>query len=137
MWEHVDDIPQYIASFNLGSNFAKATIVVYPANLFASLFNHTDEEILTLFAMTKEAFINSDEEKAKQCWEYERKLTKKCDHIVETLAKGNLTVNEAVTFTLIARYFKRIAAHLTNIATSVILPISDLDYFDEDRRNEE
>jgi hypothetical protein len=36
-----------------------------------------------------------------------------------------------------ARYFKRIAAHLTNIATSVILPLTDLDYFDERRSEDE
>ena len=47
------------------------------------------------------------------------------------MAHGNLSVNEAVCFTLTARHFKRLAAHLTNIATSVILPLSELDYFDE------
>jgi phosphate uptake regulator len=49
------------------------------------------------------------------------------------LAKSEMSVNEAVCFTLIARYFKRIVAHLVNIATSVVLPLSDLDYFDEKR----
>ena len=53
--------------------------------------------------------------------------------IIEELAKSNLSTNEAVCFTLMARYYKRIAAHLTNIATSVILPLTDLDYFDERR----
>jgi len=42
----------------------------------------------------------------------------------------------AVCFALIAKHFKRIVAHLVNIATSVILPLSDLDYFDERRKNE-
>ena len=105
--------------------------------LFSSLFNHTDNEILTLFTATKDAFMNSNEKKAKECWVIERKILKKCDTTIEKLAKSNLAVNEAVCFTLIARYFKRISAHLTNIATSVILPISDLDYFDEDRRKED
>lgn len=101
---------------------------------FSELFEKMDEEILTLFSVTKEAFINSDEAKAKLSWEYERKIVKNCDHIVEKLAKSSLSVNQAVSFTLIARYFKRTAAHLANIATSIILPISDLDYFDERRK---
>jgi len=42
----------------------------------------------------------------------------------------------AICFALVARHFKRIVAHLVNIATSVVLPYSDLDYFDE-RRNED
>ena len=98
---------------------------------FTSLFDDMDQQIMTLFAATKEAFINSDEEKAKLSWEYEVKIVKGCDQIVEKLAKSSLSVNEAVCFTLIARYCKRIAAHLANIATSVILPLTDLDYFDE------
>lgn len=103
---------------------------------FSQLFEKIDEEILALFSATKEAFINSDEAKAKLSWEYERKIGKNCDHIVEKLARSNLSVNQAVSFTLIARYFKRTAAHLANIATSVILPISDLDYFDERRKED-
>jgi len=106
-------------------------------NLFSSLFNHTDEEELALITINKKAFINPEKAKAKQCWEFERKIVKECDGIIEKLAKGDLGVNEAVCFALIARYFKRTAAHLTNIATSVILPISELDYFDEDRRKED
>lgn len=104
---------------------------------FAQLFENMDGEIAALFESSKEAFIKSDGAKAKLSWEYERKIVRKCDRIIEKLAKSNLSVNEAVCFTLIARYFKRLAAHLSNIATSVILPISDLDYFDEKRRNEE
>lgn len=51
--------------------------------------------------------------------------------VTELLAQSNLSVNQAVCFTLIARHFKRIVAHLVNIVTSVVLPLSDLDYFDE------
>lgn len=101
---------------------------------FISLFEKMDEEILTLFSATKEAFIKSDEAKAKLSWQYERKIAKNCDQLVVKLSKSNLSVNEAVCFTLIARYFKRLTAHLANIATSVILPLSDLDYFDERRK---
>ena len=59
-----------------------------------------------------------------------------CDKIVEQLVHSDLSVNEAVCFTLIARHFKRIVAHLVNIATSVVLPLSELDYFDERRAND-
>jgi phosphate uptake regulator len=102
---------------------------------FSGLFEKMDEQILALFSATKEAFIKSDEGKATLAWDYERKIVKKCDGIIEKLARDDISVNEAVCFTLIARYFKRTAAHLANIATSVILPITDLDYFDEKRRS--
>jgi phosphate uptake regulator len=70
-------------------------------------------------------------------WDYETKIAKKCDAIIQEVAKSNLSVNEAVAYALIARHFKRICAHLANIATSVVLPLSDLDYYDEKRLEKE
>ena len=64
----------------------------------------------------------------------ENKIAKECDKIIEKVATSKLSVNEAVCFALIARHYKRLVAHLSNIATSVVLPISDLDYFDERRK---
>ncbi len=103
------------------------------AQVFSRYFNGMDEEIAALFKLTKEAFGESDEEKAQMAWGYENKIAKWCDNVVTELARSDLSVNEAVCFTLVARYFKRVVAHLVNIATSVVLPLSDLDYFDEKR----
>lgn len=100
---------------------------------YLKLFNNVENEISELFEQTKKAFIESDEEKAKNSWGYKREISQRCDGIIKELANSNIAINEAVCFTLMARYFKRIAAHLTNIATSVIVPLSDLDYFDEKR----
>jgi phosphate uptake regulator len=104
---------------------------------YLKLFDNIEKKISELFARTKKAFIESDEAKAVSTWNYETEIVKRCDEIIEEVAKSNLPVNEAVCFTLIARYYKRISAHLTNIATSVILPLSELDYFDERRKDEE
>lgn len=104
--------------------------------LFTDYFDGIDKDILTLFEQAKTAFIDADEDKAKSTWEYETRIAKECDKIVEQLAQSDLYVNEAVCFVLVARHFKRLAAHLVNIATSVILPLSDLDYFDERKADE-
>jgi len=116
--------------------FEVSTLLTNPINKekYQELFDETENDILNLFKETKQAFIESDEAKAAKAWDYKIKITKLCDHIIEKLAKSDLSVNEAVTFTLMARYFKRLTAHLTNIATSVILPLTDLDYFDEKRK---
>ena len=103
-------------------------------NKYQQWFNNIEKEILDLFQKTKDAFIESDEAKANISWQYETKIAKRCDEIVKRCAKSDLSVNEAVCFALMARYFKRVTAHLSNIATSVILPLSDLDYFDEKRK---
>lgn len=102
--------------------------------LYAEFFDNRHLKILDLFKMTKQAFLESDEAKAKDTWTVERGIVKNCDDIIDQLAKSAISVNEAVCFTLMARHFKRIAAHLTNIATSVVLPVSNLDYFDEKRK---
>ena len=106
-------------------------------SVFFKYFNEIDKKIVQMFDDTKKAFIDSDKEKARAIWKMERYVVKKCDAIIEDVAKSSLDVDQAVAFVLIARYFKRTAAHLTNIATSVILPISELDFFDEDRRKED
>ncbi|MHC5157824.1 MAG: PhoU domain-containing protein, partial [Planctomycetota bacterium] len=72
-----------------------------------------------------------DDAKAKATYHLESRIVKECDAILINLAASDLSTNEGVCYALIARYYKRIAAHLVNISTSVVLPISQLDYFDE------
>jgi len=103
---------------------------------FEELFDRIDKKILEEFEKTQKAFMESDEKLAKEILYLERGVVKSCDDIVKKLAKGNLSTNEAVCLTLLARYFKRVAAHLANIGSSVILPVSDLDFFDEKLRHE-
>ena len=100
-------------------------------NNFRPLFNNLENELIDEFSKTYNAFKNSDEKLSGEVVAIETHIVKKCDNILNNLASGNFSTNEAVCYTLIARYFKRIAAHLANIGSSVILPISDLDFFDE------
>lgn len=103
---------------------------------FEALFDRLDRKIAEEFENTRKAFMESDEKKAKEILYLERKIVRDCDDIVKKLAKSDFSTNEAVCLVLLARYFKRIVAHLANIGSSVILPISDLDFFDERLRRE-
>jgi len=104
--------------------------------LFDETFNRIDKHILEMFEKTQTAFIQSDEKVAKEIFYLERGIVKNCDEIVKKLSKSRLSTNEAVCLSLLARYFKRVAAHLANVGSSVILPVSDLDFFDEKLRHE-
>lgn len=104
-------------------------------NIFEDLFGDLDKKIINEFSQTRAAFIESDKKTARDILIIEREIVKTCDEIINKLAKSNFPTNTAVCLTLLARYFKRTAAHLTNIASSVILPISDLDFFDEKLRH--
>ncbi|MHC4257776.1 MAG: phosphate signaling complex PhoU family protein, partial [Planctomycetota bacterium] len=94
---------------------------------FDTYFNGMNANILKLFKDTEAAFVQEDDSKAKASFQLESKLVKECDDILTKLARSDLSTNEGVCYALVARYFKRIAAHLVNISTSVVLPISQLD----------
>lgn len=103
--------------------------------IFKDLFGNLDERIIKEFSQTRAAFIKSNTENARDVLRLEREIVKECDEIISKLSKSSFQTNVAVCLTLVARYFKRTAAHLANIASSVVLPISDLDFFDEKIRH--
>ena len=115
--------------------YENSVLLVKPFNkeTYNELFGNMESDILDLFMNTREAFIESDEEKAKRAWEYQRSIKRRCDDIIYKVSRSELSVNEAVCMALTARYIRRIASHLTNIATSVIVPLTDLDYFNDKR----
>lgn len=88
-------------------------------------------ETQTLFEPTVAAFCESDRDVGHGAVERGRKLAKDCDAIIDELIKDDLPCRLAVLYTLLARHLKRICSHLSNIATSVVMPTHRLDYFDE------
>ena len=100
-------------------------------NLFNDLLLDIDKKIMEEFRETKQAFIKSDKDTARNIFKIEREVSLKCEEAVRKLANGNYPTRIAVCMTLVARHFKRISAHLSNIGSSVILPLQDLDFFDE------
>ena len=99
---------------------------------YRELFGTMEQSIQKLYKDTKKAFMEENEDLAVNSWTIKKEIGKGCDRIIESLAKSTtLTVNQAVCFTLMARHYKRIISHLTNIATSVVLPIADLDYYNK------
>jgi phosphate uptake regulator len=76
-----------------------------------------------------EAFREADAEKAKALIDEYTWVSHKCDTVLELLVGDTgLTVGEAVVYGLLFRYLKRVAAHLRNIATSVVNPFHRLGY---------
>lgn len=85
--------------------------------------------------MAREAarvFADSDRERATNLTHEGRSMTKRCDEVVRHIARADYPTALAVKLTLGARYYKRIAAHMLNLISSVIMPLHKLDYYDED-----
>ena len=91
------------------------------------------DEIEIMFQKVGKTFREQDERLGRELIDKELSLAKEADALIERIFKTEgLTVPQAVCYTLVARYFKRLSAHLGNIATSVVMPIHKLDYYDED-----
>lgn len=92
-------------------------------------------EILGSFDVVKKAFRDSDKALAKELLESLNQSKKACDQIVSDLLDNEQT-DHAVAYALLSRFFKRTLGHLSNIVTSVIMPVDKLDYFDKDHMEE-
>jgi len=96
--------------------------------LFKKLFDEIGEELLALFKITEEAFKNSDKELAVTAVKKGHNISKRCEEIIEEVVESDYTNRQAVVLALGARYMKRIALHLSNIASSVVNPLTEMDY---------
>jgi len=100
-------------------------------NGYVSAFKTLADDIAGTFEKTRNAFLEGDSDLGHEIIEHELEIGHRCDDLVKRLADDSLECRLAVVFTLTARYLKRVSAHLGNIASSVVMPIHKIDYFDE------
>lgn len=83
-----------------------------------------------------DVFLGSDEERAVELTVEGRNSAKRCDKLIEHVAKGEYRTSTAVVLALGARFYKRINGHVLNLLSGVIMPLHKLDYFDESALHE-
>lgn len=83
-----------------------------------------------LFDQTLTAFHDSDEKKARELLEEVGQLKQRCAEIEHALLgeSHKYRTSEAVALSLMARHYKRVAAHLGNICTAVTGEVAELGY---------
>ena len=113
--------------YELGAMFN----VTFDSGRYKTPFIELSEHIENLFGKTRKAFERSDEEIARSIIIKGNQISKQCEMMIRQLIVDKLPTDKAVAYTLLARYFKRIASHLVNIATSVVTSVDNLDYLDE------
>ncbi len=91
-------------------------------------------QMAKLFEMVIAATRDSDEGKARKALMQASDIRRRCDRLIEELFKDQeqIEFHEAVAYSLLARHYKRVAAHLSNIATAVMGQLEDLDFYPED-----
>ena len=99
---------------------------------FFASFQDIQKEITGMFATTREALMKSDATLGNEVIVEERNIGARCETLIDRLSTDDLTARVAVPWALIARYLKRVSAHLGNLASSLVMPLHKLDYFDEE-----
>ena len=85
----------------------------------ATIFESVDLDAARTFLAMGDAFLDECDDEVKAAW----------------ASQG--VASDAVARALFYRFEKRIAAHLMNLVSSLVLPIDDLDYYDEDKEDRE
>lgn len=90
---------------------------------------HEIEEIFegTLPVMQPDGEID----RAVELLQEARQLCKRCDQQLVRIAKSDKDPSAVTVHVLLTRFYKRVAAHLSNVLSAVVMPLHKLDYFDE------
>lgn len=102
----------------------------FPAR-FHQKVNDIFANIERQFEKTSRSFTDWDVQLAQSVMDDLKHVKKECADIVEDILRdpGDLDVREAVSTTLTVRYLKRVAGHISNIASGVLNPAHKIDYY--------
>ena len=73
-----------------------------------------------------------DRERAVRLIRDGRAVVERCEALVQNIARSPHPAGVTAKLTLAARYYQRIAGHVLNLLSSVVMPLHKLDYYDED-----
>ncbi|GAH51321.1 unnamed protein product [marine sediment metagenome] len=104
----------------------------YPQRLkgkYIERIREIEKDIEELFDRTINAFKNADIDLAKQIMERHARIAVHCEKVVEDLIEDTqVSSRMGIICALLARYLKRVSAHLKNIASGVSNPFHRLGY---------
>jgi phosphate uptake regulator len=86
-------------------------------------------ELRAIFRDTALSVHAGDQELARQAMDRGHTLNKECEMVLESIcASDRLSAREAVVLALTTRFVKRIGAHLSNLASSVVNPFDRIGF---------
>ncbi|MEN8006694.1 MAG: PhoU domain-containing protein [Candidatus Krumholzibacteriota bacterium] len=87
--------------------------------------------ITELFTQTRQAFLESDEELAGKVIKKAKAQGREYEETIRSITTSELGTQNAVCLVLVLRFFKRVVAHMSNIASTVVMPVDMIDFYDE------
>jgi phosphate uptake regulator len=99
---------------------------------FADRLRETAGRLRPLFALTEQAFVGDDPEKARRVMATYSQLKGELLGFAAEVAGSDLGADMAVVYSGAARSLRRVGAHLSNIASSVVQPYDRIRHGDEE-----
>ena len=107
---------------------ALATKTSGNTSLYRKLFQTIGNKLLALFDTVIQAVQNTDVDAALEAMHAEKDISEQCERLIEEVASSDYSPSKTVVIALGARYMKRLACHLSNIVSSVVNPLTDIDF---------
>ncbi len=119
--------------FEVGRAYSKG----FHIDKYHEPLNEIADQTVEMFSMVSKACRNADDALAEQAIGRSRIIRRRCDRIIDELFadENQMEIHEAVAYSLLARHYKRVAGHLSNISTAVVGDLDDLDF--EPKRDDE
>jgi len=93
-------------------------------------FLKLEAQLEEMFSKAKNSFLKSDETMAREVVAIREVIKKETRDILSKLmTEENLNAETVASYALAIYFFKRVAAHLFNIASSVLVPIMDIGHY--------
>ncbi len=99
--------------------------------LYQDKLGQMSSDLSVMFETTREAFEESDEELAGKVIKKAKQSGRDFEALIREVTDSDLDVKNAVCMVLMLRFYKRLAAHMSNIASTVVMPVDLIDYYDE------
>jgi phosphate transport system protein len=100
--------------------------------LYVKWLSGPTEAVSELFQLTRQAFAESDPEMAGKVIKTAQVQGKSYEEMIREVTTSDLATNDAVCLVLVLRFYKRLVAHMSNIASTVVMPVDMIDFYDED-----
>ncbi len=131
--ERIGDYTKNIAGLaNLHNRMLKGGI-------HESTLQEIERAIEKHFPMVIDVLKTQDQDRARTVLQVEQEIAKKSDQIVDDMIlvkDRSLSTGESVSLAMYARYLKRVNAHLTNIASSIVNPFPRIGFREKEQKDE-
>jgi len=104
---------------------------VAPQSALVTRVRQMGDETGQLLARVKPVFEAADAEQAEVLLRKGRESAEACGRLMAEIATARMESEATTSLVLVNRFYKRINAHATNILSAIIMPVHQIDYFDE------